>query len=125
VQKCPLCDKKIPRGAKFCPHCGWDLTAYELAPAQIARIQEEIVNAKFGYVRWQIAASEFGAVALVFIVLRLLALREVIVIHESWIISGIAAAFLFLAVPCSFLALRHHNKQNRLKMMLNDRRPYQ
>jgi len=96
-----------------------------MTPAQIARIQEEIVNAKFGYVRWQIATSEFGAVALVFIILSLLALREVIVIHESWIISGIAAAFLFLAVPCSLSALRHHNKQNRLKMMLRDRQPSQ
>jgi hypothetical protein len=39
--------------------------------------------------------------------------------------SAIAAGFLSLAVPFSFLALQYHNKQNRLKMMLRDRQPPQ
>jgi hypothetical protein len=125
MQKCPLCDKKIPEDAKFCPRCGWDLTDHEPTPSQIARIQEEILDARFAYTRWHIAMGEFTTVALVFLIFSILASSEVIVIQAPWVMSGIAAAFLFLAVPFSFLALRYHNKQNRLKMMLRDRRPSQ
>ena len=125
MQKCPLCDKKIREDAKFCPQCGWDLTDHELTPPQIARIQEEIVNARFTYTRWNITMVQFTTIGLVFIIFSMLALREVIVIQAQWIMSAIAAGFLFLAVPFGFLALRYYNKQNRLKMMLRDRLPSQ
>ena len=125
MQKCPLCNKKIREDAKFCPQCGWDLTDHELTPPQIARIQEEIVDARFTYMRWNFGMVQFTTVGLVFIIFSMLALREVIVIQESWIMSGIAAAFLSLAVPFGFLALRYNSKQDRLKMMLRDRRPSQ
>ncbi len=125
MQKCPLCNKKIREDAKFCPHCGWDLTDHELTPPQIARIQEEIVNARFAYMRWNFGMVQFTTVGLVFIIFSMLASSEVIAIQAPWVVSGIAAAFLFLAVPFGFLALRYYNKQNRLKMMLRDRQPPQ
>jgi len=123
VKKCPLCDKKIPEDAKFCPQCAWDLTDHELTPPQIARVQEEIVNARFTYTRWNITVVQFTTVGLVFIIFSMLALEEVIAVQAQWVISAIAAGFLFLAVPFSFLALRYHNKQDRLKKMLRDRIP--
>jgi hypothetical protein len=125
MKKCPLCDKKIPEDAKFCPLCGWDLTDHELTPPQIARIQEEIVNAKFGYMRWQITMVQFTTVGLVFIILSLLASSEVIVVRAPWVISGIAAGFLSGAAAFAFLGLRYNNKQDRLKMMLRDRQSSQ
>lgn len=125
MKKCPLCDTKIPEDAKFCPQCGWDLTDQELTPRQITRIQEEIVNARFTYTRWNITVVQFTTVGLVFIIFSMLALEEVIVIQAQWVISAIAAGFLVLAVPFSFLALRYHNKQDRLKKMLRDRIPPQ
>ena len=125
MKKCPLCDKKIPEDAKFCPQCAWDLTDQELTPRQITIIQEEIVNARFTYTRWNIAMGEFMTVGLVFIILSLLASSEVMVVQKPWVMSAIAAGFLVLAVPFSFLALRYHNKQDRLKKMLRDRLPSQ
>ena len=125
MQKCPLCDKKIPEDAKFCPLCGWDLTDHELTPPQIARIQEEIIDARFAYTRWHTATGEFTTVALVFIIFSMLASREVIVVQAPWVMSGIAAAFLSVAVAFAFLGLRYHNKQDRLKMMLRNRQPSQ
>jgi hypothetical protein len=121
VQKCPLCDKKTPRDAKFCPHCGWDLTAHELAPAQIARIQEEILEARFRGVYRSMGMVTFEMAGLVFMTLSLLALREVIVVHATWVLSGIAVAFWSVAVAFAFLRLRDYYRQNRLKMMLRDR----
>jgi uncharacterized membrane protein YvbJ len=125
MKKCPLCDKKIPEDAKFCPQCGWDLSDHELTPLQIARIQEDIVNARFTYMRWNIAVVQFTTVGLVFIILSLLASSEVIVVQAQWVMSAIAAGFLFLAVPFGFLAQRYNNKQDRLKRMLSDRQPSQ
>ena len=107
MQKCPLCDKKIPEAAKFCPHCGWDLTDHELTPPQIARIQEEIVDAKFGYVRCQVEIAQFTTVGLVFIILSMLALREVIAVQAPWVMSGIAAAFFFASAVFGFLLAGH------------------
>jgi uncharacterized membrane protein YvbJ len=125
MKKCPLCDKKIREDAKFCPQCGWDLTDRELTPPQIARIQEEIVDARFTYMRWNFGMVQFTTIGLVFIIFSMLALQEVIVVQAQWVMSAIAAGFLFLAVPFGFLALRYHNKQNRLKMMLRDKQPPQ
>lgn len=125
MQKCSLCDKKIPEDAKFCPQCGWDLSDHELTPPQIARIQEEIVDAKFGLARGQVGMAQFTTGGLVFIIFSMLALREVIVVQAPWVMSGIAAAFFFVAAAFGFLAQRYNNKQNRLKMMLRDRQPSQ
>jgi uncharacterized membrane protein YvbJ len=125
MQKCPLCDKKIPEDAKFCPQCGWDLTDHELTPPQIARIQEEIQDARFTYMRWNFGMVQFTTIGLVFIIFSMLALKEVIVVQAQWVMSAIAAGFLSLAVPFAFLAQRYYNKQNRLKMMLRDRLPSQ
>jgi len=121
MKKCPLCDRRIREDAKFCPLCGWDLTDHELTPPQIARIQEEILDARFAYMRWQIGGAQFTAVALVFLVFGLLASSEVIFVRAPWVLSGIAAGFLFGAAALGFLALRYNNKQDRLKAMLRDR----
>jgi uncharacterized membrane protein YvbJ len=125
MQKCPLCDKKIPEDAKFCPQCGWDLADHELTPPQIARIQEEIVDARFRYMHWHVAMVQFTTVALVFIIFSILASFEVVVIQAPWVMSGIAAAFCFVAAAFGFLAQRYNNKQDRLKMILRDRQSSQ
>ncbi len=125
MKKCPLCDKKIPEDAKFCPQCAWDLNDQELTPRQITRIQEEIQEARFRAVYRTIGFIAFDLAGLVFIIFGMLALREVIVVQATWVLSGIAAGFLFLAVPFAFLAQRYNNKQNRLKVMLRDRQPSQ
>jgi hypothetical protein len=125
MKKCLLCDKKIPDDAKFCPLCGWDLTDHELTPPRMARIQEEIVNAKFEYMRWQITMVQFMTVALVFIILSLLASSEVIVVRAQWVMSAIAAGFAFGAAAIGFRAQRYSDKQDRLKTMLRDRQPSQ
>ena len=125
MKKCPLCDKRIPEDAKFCPKCGWDLADHELTPPQIARIQEEIQEARFRAVYRTIGFIAFDVAGLIFIIFSMLALRELIVVQATWVLSGIAAAFLFVAVPFAFLRLRDYNKQNRLKMMLRDRQPSQ
>jgi len=125
MQKCPLCDKKIREDAKFCPQCGWDLTDHELTPSQIARIQEEIVDARFKAMYRTMGFVAFDVAGLVFIIFSMLALQEVIVLQAQWVISAIAAGFLSLAVPFGFLALRYYNKQNRLKVMLKDRQASQ
>jgi hypothetical protein len=125
VQKCPLCDKKIPEDAEFRPQCGWDLTDHELAPPQMARIQEEILDARFRAVYRTIGFIAFDIAGLVFIIFSMLASSGVILVQAPWVMSGIAAAFLSVAVAFAFLMLRYHNKQNRLKMMLRDRQPSQ
>jgi hypothetical protein len=125
VKKCPLCDKKIPEDAKFCPHCGWDLTDHQLTPPQIARLQEEIVDAKLALTRLQIGSGQFTMAGLVFMTFSLLALREVIIVRMPWVMPAIAVAFWSVAVALSFLALRPSNRQYRLKMMLRSRQPSQ
>ena len=125
IKKCPLCDKKIPEDAKFCPLCGWDLSDHELTPPQIARIQEEIIDARFAYTRWHITTVQFSTVGLVLIILTMLASREVIVVQAPWVMSGIAAAFFFVAAALAFLAQRYSKKQDKLKTMLRDRLPSQ
>jgi hypothetical protein len=125
MQKCPLCDKKIPEDAKVCPQCGWDLTDHELTPLQIARIQEEILDARFRNIQWRIAMVQFVTVGLVFIIFSMLASFEVIVVQAPWVMSGIAAAFSFVGAAFGFLAQRYNNKQDRLKMMLRDRQSSQ
>ena len=125
MQKCPLCDKKIPEDAKFCPQCGWDSSDHELTPLQIARIQEEILDARFRNIQWRIAMVQFVTVALVFMIFSMLASLEVIVVQAPWVMTGIAAAFSFVAAAFGFLAQRYNNKQDRLKMMLRARQPSQ
>jgi hypothetical protein len=125
MKKCPFCDKKIPEDAKFCPKCGWNLTNHELTPPQIARIQDEIQEAGFRAVYRTIVFIALDVVGLVFIIFNMLALREIIVVQATWVLSGIAAGFWLIAVPFAFLRLRDYNKQNRLKMMLRDRLPSQ
>jgi hypothetical protein len=125
MQKCPLCDKKIREDAQFCPQCGWDLTDHELTPPQIVRIQEEIVEARFRAVYRTIGVVAFNIAGLIFLIFSMLALKEVIVIQAPWVMSAIAAGFLFGAAAFAFLVQRYNNKQDRLKMMLRDRQPSQ
>jgi uncharacterized membrane protein YvbJ len=93
MQKCPLCDKKIPEDAKFCPQCGWDLTDHELTPPQTARIQEEIVEARFRAVYRTIGFVAFDVAGLIFIILSMLASSGVILVQAPWVIGAIATAF--------------------------------
>lgn len=124
VQKCPLCDKKIREDAKFCPQCGWDLTDHELTTPQMARIREEIEDARFRYMHWHILAIPFLMLGLVCIIVAGLALFGVI--PATWdFMLYIGFAFLAAELACTFPRDRYKKKQDRLKMMLRDRQPSQ
>jgi uncharacterized membrane protein YvbJ len=124
MQKCPLCDKKIPEDAKFCPQCGWDLTEHELTPPQIARIQEEIQDARFRAMEMHVAMDPFIALALICILVAMLANEKVI--PETWTFM-LYIGFAFAAIEFVFVFFRdrYRKKQDRLKKMLRDRLPSQ
>ena len=124
MQKCPLCDKKIQADAKFCSECGWDLTDHELTPPQMARIQEEIQDARFRSMQMHVAMVPFLTLALVCILVAGFALFEVI--PATWdFMLYIGFAFLFIEIAFAFCRDRYKKKQDRLKMMLRDRQPSQ
>jgi hypothetical protein len=120
MQKCPLCDKKIPEDAKFCPQCGWDLTDHELTPLQIARIQEEIQDARFRAMHWHVAIVAIVMLAAANILLGMFARDEVI--PREWdFMLHIGYAVFFIGIACNFYADRYRKKKDRLKVMLRDR----
>lgn len=124
MQKCPLCNKKIGKDAKFCSECRWDLTDHELTPLQIARIQEEIQDARFRYMHWHVATVPFTAVALVCLVVAMFATWKVI--PATWdFMLYIGLAFVFIVIAFAFCRDRYRKKQDRLKMMLRDRQSSQ
>ena len=124
MQKCPLCDKKIREDAKFCPQCGWDLSDHELTPPQIARIQEEIVDARFRYMHWHVATVPFLIVAAVCFLVNAFAGFEGI--PATWdFMLYIGLIFLFAGLAGTFFRERYRKKQDRLKMMLRDRQSSQ
>jgi len=124
MQKCPLCNKKIREDAKFCPQCGWDLTDHELTPPQIARIQEEIQDARFRYMHWHVATVPFITVSAVCLLVNMFTAFEVI--PATWdFMLYIGWVFLFIGIAFSFFRDRQKKKQDRLKMMLRDRQPSQ
>jgi uncharacterized membrane protein YvbJ len=120
MQKCPLCDKKIPEDAKFCPQCGWDLTDHELTPLQIARIQEEIIDARFRAMEYHVSTVSSATIALVCILVAMFALFEVIPARWDFMLY-IGFAFLCVDLAFGFYRDRYKKKQDRLKMMLRDR----
>ena len=124
MKKCPLCDKKIPEDAKFCPQCGWDLTDHELTPLQIARIQDEIQDARFRAMYWNIAMDPFATLAVACILVAMLANEKVI--PATWdFMLYIGLAFASIEIAFAFSRDRYRKKQDRLKMMLRDRLPSQ
>jgi uncharacterized membrane protein YvbJ len=124
MQKCPLCNKKIPEHAKFCPECGWDLTDHELTPLQIARIQEEIQDARFRAMHLHIVMVPFVTLAFVCILVSMFASFEVI--PATWdFMLYIGLAFVFIEIALGFWQDRYRKKQDRLKMMLRDRQSSQ
>jgi len=127
MQKCPLCDKKIPEDAKFCPQCGWDLTDHELTAPQIARIQEEIVDARFRYMHWHVVMVPFLTLSAVCLLVYTFAAFEVI--PATWdfmrFMLYIGLVFLYIWIALSFFRDRQKKKQDRLKMMLSHRQSSQ
>jgi len=124
MQKCPLCDKKIRADAKFCSECGWDLTDHELTPLQMARIQEEIQDARFRAMQMHVAMLPFLTLALVCLLVAMFALFEVI--PATWdFMLYVGFAFVFIEIAFAFFRDRYRKKQDRLKMMLRDRQPSQ
>jgi hypothetical protein len=124
MQKCPLCDKKIPEDAKFCPQCGWDLTDHELTPPQIARIQEEIQDARFRTMGLHVSMVSFDTIALVCILVSMFALFEVI--PRTWdFMLYVGLASVWIGIAFAFCGDRYRKKQDRLKMMLRDRQSSQ
>jgi uncharacterized membrane protein YvbJ len=124
MKKCPLCNKKIQEDAKFCSECGWDLTDHELTPPQIARIQEEIQDARFIAMQIYVAMIAFLTIGLVCNLVFLLASFEVIPAKWDFIINA-AWPFYFIVVGFAFAEIATKKKQDRLKMILRDRRPSQ
>jgi len=117
VQKCPLCDKKIPQDAKFCPHCGWDLGAHELTSTRIARIQEEILDARFKAMEYHVSTVTTGTIAIAAVLVAMFALFEVI--PATWdFMLWVGLAFMSIDLAFSFLRDRYRKKQEKLKMML-------
>jgi hypothetical protein len=124
MRKCPLCDKKIPGDAKFCPECGWDLTEHELTMPQIARIQEEIQYARFRAMEFHIAVMPLAAVGPVCLLVFALAVFGVI--PKTWdFMFWVGLAFVSLELVPAFLRDRHRKKQDRLRMMLRNSHPPQ
>lgn len=124
MQKCPLCDKKVPEEAKFCSQCGWDLTEHELTPLQIARIQDEIQEARSRAMEMHVGMVPFSTIGLACILVAMFALFKVI--PEIWdfmLYPGLA--FVSIEIAFGFGQDRYKKKQDRLKMMLRDRRPFQ
>ena len=122
MKKCPLCDKKIPEDAKFCPLCGWDLTDHELTAPQIARIQDEIQEARFRAIHWHVAIVAIVMLAAANILLGMFA-RDEIIPREWDFILYIGYTIFFIGIACNICAYRYRKKQDRLKMMLRDRLP--
>jgi predicted permease len=124
MQKCSLCDKKIPGDAKFCPQCGWDLTDHELTPLQVATIQEAIQDARFRYIHWHVVMMPFLTIGLACLLVGGLALWKVI--PATWeFMTNVALGFIAIEIAFAFLRDRYRKKQERLKMMLRDRQPSQ
>lgn len=124
MKKCPLCDKKIPQDAKFCPLCGWDLTDHELTPPEIARVQEEILDARFKAMEYHVSTVSVATIALACILVAVFALFEVI--PPMWdFMLYVGLAFMSIDIALGFCRDRYKKKQDRLKMMLRDRRSSQ
>jgi uncharacterized membrane protein YvbJ len=124
MQKCPLCDKKIREDAKFCPLCGWNLTDHELTPPQVARIQEEITDARFKAMEYHISTVSVATIALACILVGMFALFEVI--PATWdFMLYVAWAFLAIDLVLGFYRDKYKKKQDRLKIMLRDRQASQ
>jgi len=124
MQKCPLCNKRIREDAKFCPQCGWDLTDNELTPLQMARIQEEIQDARFRAMEYHVSTVSSATIAVACILVGMFALFEVI--PATWdFMLYVGWAFLCIDLVFGFYRDRYKKKQDRLKMMLRDRQPSQ
>ena len=124
MRKCSLCDKKIPRDAKFCPRCGWDLSDHEMTPLQVARIQEEIHDARFRATQWTVVMIPFVTIAFLCLLVGGLALWKVI--PATWdFMTNVALGFIAIEIAFAFLRDRYRKKQDRLKVMLRDRQPSQ
>ncbi|MBE0431674.1 MAG: hypothetical protein IBX67_07590 [Dehalococcoidia bacterium] len=121
MQKCPLCGKKIVEEGRFCSQCGWDLAGHELTPLQVARIQDELADVRHRSMHWHVAAVGPIAIGILFMLVAMAATFEVVparltsMMYLGWplILAGIAFGFL---------RDRHRKRQDRLRMMLRDRR---
>jgi hypothetical protein len=90
----------------------------------MARIQEEIADARFRAMACYVAIAPFDTIALVCVLVAMFALFEVI--PATWdFMLYIGLAFLCIGIPFVFLRDRYQKKQDRLKMMLRDRQPSQ
>ncbi|MGA8848937.1 MAG: zinc-ribbon domain-containing protein [Dehalococcoidia bacterium] len=120
MQKCPLCDKKIREDARFCSECGWDLTDHELTPPQIARIQDEIAEARFRAMEWHVSMVSFDTIALACVLVGMFALFEVIPARWDFMLY-VGLAFVYIGIAFAFGRDRYKKKQDKLKIMLRDR----
>jgi len=125
MQRCPLCDKKVRAGDRFCSVCGWDLTDHELTALQIARVQEEIQDARHGAMALLIGGIAFVMIALAHTMLHWFAVAEVIPRRWGLLSNVLFLLFLFLGLACSVFMIRCRKKQDRLRTMLRDRRSFQ
>jgi len=122
MQKCPLCDRKIPAGDRFCSSCGWDVSDHDLTPLQIARVQEEIQDARDGAMALSIGGIAFVMIALAHAMLRWFTMADVIPERVGFLSPmGFFLFFLFLGLACISFVYRFRKKQDRLKAMLRDR----
>ncbi len=126
MEKCPLCDKKTAEDARSCAECGWDWTDHELTPLQIARVQDEIQEARSRAMTFGIGAIAFVMIAFAYVILDWFAMAEVIPRSRGFLsIMGFYLFFLFAGIACACFPIRYHKKVDRLKMILRDRRSLQ
>jgi len=90
----------------------------------VARIQEEIHDARFRATQWTVVMIPFVTIAFLCLLVGGLALRKVI--PATWdFMTNVALGFIAIEIAFAFLRDRYRKKQDRLKVMLRDRQPSQ
>jgi hypothetical protein len=126
MQKCPLCDRKTRAGDRSCSSCGWDLSDHELTPLQIARVQEEIQDAKDGTMALSIGGIAFVMIALAHGMLLWFTMADVIPERVGFLSPmGFSLFFIYLGLACISFVYRFSKKQDRLRAMLRDKPSFQ
>jgi len=120
MQKCPLCDKKLRTGDRFCSSCGWDVSDHELTPLQIARAQDEIQHARDGAMVFTIGGIAFVMVFLAHVMLDWYAVAYVIPERAGYL-SPMGVVSFLLGLACSVVVLRYRKRETRLRALLRDR----
>ena len=99
-----------------------EVSDHELTPLQIARVQDEIQDARDGAMVWTIGGIALVTIALVSLMLEWYVMADAIPGRSSLPLPmSFFGLFLFLGVACGFVVTRYRRKETRLKTLLRDR----